>query len=268
MTNFAAGLLFLLLVVPRAARAQDEASGGATPEPAIAGNAPAAPAAPGAPDARAEELRRLEAQLVQLEAKLDEARKAAEPPRLGRRTVGLGLATGGGVLGGRLTESFNPSLWPEAWAVGRLPSVEARVFLVNGMSVDVSLPLGDILVRLAGSRLFVFVADAFWNFNLPVSPGVHLLLGPGVGFSAGEYSASTISGFPGAPAFGGEVRVEMRAGAEFLTAGGHLGITLTARPHMDLLFLKGTVSPAATVSTFFAAGVLGLVGLNYYFVAR
>lgn len=269
-TILAVGVSVVLWGGPVAAWAQEQA-------PSPVGADPGLRRDPGQ-DPLEHELERLRAAIARVEAESDavvlhRAHDQAEPARAGHRTFGIGTAVGGGVFGMSLLPSqYQPGGRTTAsGAVGRLPSIEARFFTSGGMSVDVSVPLGDMLSRLAQGLGFMFDADAFLNFNVVVTPGVHLMVGPGVGFSAGQFATSTTSGGYGPVTYpGGAARLEMQAGAEFVTADGHLGIGLMARPHVGFLFydastLYGPYSGAGPQTiALFNGGVMGLVSVNVY----
>ena len=260
MKPFAAGIICLLATIPWSARAQDEAPNGSDAHAAVEGGAPAAP------DPLVEQTRRLEARVRALEERPVESQSGLAPAPAGRRTVGLGLAGGGGVLATPTSAGVLPLGGADAIVIGQLPSVEARFFLANGMSVDLSLPVGDILARpLRRGAGLAFTSELFWNFNPRVTAGLHLVLGPGVGFTVSQpFATGSGSGAPETRVTYGEVRFALEAGVELLAAGGHLGLALLARPRASIFMWDDW----PTTRAIFVGGVVGLLSVNYYFLAR
>ena len=260
MRPFAAGVACLLATVPWSARAQDESPSGSNAPPVVEGTATATPEPP------AEQTQGLEdRERAQEEKWWADSQPVQAPPPPGRRRFGLGLAAGAGLI--------LPPSWISAWFLGlrdhdsllagQLPSVEARFFLENGMSLDLSALVGDIIGRLArGRRWASMTSEVFWNFNVQCGPGIYLLLGPGLGASLGEVDVPAFFTYP---SIGGEVRLGLQTGVEFLTAGGHLGIALSVRPRVGFY---AWVDENNSLQAAFIGGVMGLMSVNYYFLAR
>ena len=154
------------------------------------------------------------------------------------RKIGFGSALGGGLatMGSGRTSAF------------MLPTLEARLFLANGNSVDLSIPLAGVLAAAATGEWFNGGIDAFYNFNLGHA-GVRFLLGPGLGISAVASPYFTAV----------ELRVPVVLGVEFLTKRRGFGFSLQARPFLDV-GIGGNQSVPGTVG----GGVIGVLAFNWY----
>jgi hypothetical protein len=173
-------------------------------------------------------------------AVLEETRTAE--PSLARR-FGFGSALGGGVtatiFGGQTL--VLPGVL--------VPTLEARLFLESGSSIDLSLPVVNVVSASISVRGLALTLDGFYNFNLG-SEGVRFLIGPGLGLAviAAPYVAS----------FG--VKVPVQVGVEFLTKSRVFGFSLQARPYVEATYVAiGTGS-----ITRFGAGALAVLGFNWY----
>jgi hypothetical protein len=163
-----------------------------------------------------------------------------------QRVVGLGSAAGGGFAAVTLTSATGAStnassLLPAAM----LPTLEGQIFLGRReWSIDVTVPLTNMIVVSGVVGGFFFQTDAFFNFNLG-SGVARFIVGPGLGVSV--VAAKSVNG----AAF----RVPAELGIELLLANKHIGIKLLARPYVE--FAGGTAQAVG-------GGVIGLLGLSGY----
>lgn len=185
-------------------------------------------------------------------------------PKVAERTrvFAIGASGGLGVMG-IVVPSYTGYGYSSSGVAGLLaplPTLELRAFTASGMSIDFTIPLGDII------RGFVtgphFASDAYLNFSPEVARGVRLMVGPGLGVSFGyvAFGASPYGYGSGSGVVGGWVRTGLQAGVEFLAADGLLGVSLMARPFAGALFIS--YGPAGPM---FMGGFLGVVGLTFNF---
>lgn len=169
--------------------------------------------------------------------------ESARPARI----FGAGTAIGGGVAaytvagstGSTSTSGISPALL--------LPSLEIQGFLPGEYSIDVSVPLTNIIVIAALSDVFLWNTDFFFNFNFG-DGGVRGIVGPGLGFSVATVSGSTA----------GSLRLPAELGVEFLTAESGFGFKMMARPYAEFAFAQGSSARGI------GGGVLGVLAFTGY----
>lgn len=187
-----------------------------------------------------------------------------QEPAIPLRVWGLGTAIGGGwgdVTGIDQCKSI-PSNQPPCWATlisphprFLYPTLEVRVFTRNGDSVNLSIPVFNMLIAGFADGISSFGTDVFYNFNF--GRGVaRFFVGPGIGFNM-------TAGVPlnsNARYSTGTVRLGGLAGVEFVTPGHHFGFQIRVRPWMQGSFGSIGGEPA----TGFGGGVFGeLVFMGY-----
>lgn len=208
-------------------------SNGVQPEPqeTSSGNSP--PSAPPTPSPNVPRL----APARQSEPPLDTPESTSFS---GIRNWGIGTAFGAGFSAGPRS---TPSL-----ALG-LPSLEVQSFTRRGHSIDISLPIFNMLyvLGLSGGKVVVLGVDFFYNFNLG-SGRVRFLVGPGLGLAAG------IVGDVGVFA----LRIPAEVGVEFLTKKRGFGFKILARPWAEVGY-AGNIAGAV-----FGGGLMGALGLSWY----
>ncbi|APR85904.1 Hypothetical protein A7982_11253 [Minicystis rosea] len=164
-----------------------------------------------------------------------------------QRVFGLGTALGGGVFTAGFVGLGGTVKSAGALPYILLPSLEFKYFLQpQDFSIDVSIPVTNMIIGSAASGGFYFGADAFFNFNLGKG-SVRGVLGPGLGFEV--YAAG------GSAA--GAVRIPAEIGFEALTSGRHFGFSLMARPWFELI-------PAGGASVIGGGAMLALGFMGYY----
>jgi hypothetical protein len=143
---------------------------------------------------------------------------AGAPPTLAapERSWGLGTAFGAGVAA--VAVNLGGTKYGGVGLALELPTVELQFFTRSGSSIDLSLPLTNMIVVGALSNAFVLELTGYYNYNLGTG-GVRFLLGPGLGFSVAAANGT---------AGGGKLAGVL--GVEFLTRGRHFGFKLMTRP--------------------------------------
>lgn len=148
-----------------------------------------------------------------------------------------------------------------------LPTFEARFFLRDGHSLDLSVPLVSAVVASINRWAFVGGFDASYVLNFGGERfrfygGLGLGLGVVLGLPRGAYDV--------------ELRVPLTTGVEYLTAGHGFGIGVQARPLMNLNIEEfvqveecmfgcgGSPSETRWNTTTFGAGLLGVLSLTWY----
>jgi hypothetical protein len=127
-----------------------------------------------------------------------------------------------------------------------LPTIEARVFLgASGWSIDVTVPLTNVVVVSAVVGGFFFNMDAFLAFNVGRGP-VRFVLGPGLGLSA----------VSGKDVTGASLRIPAEVGVELLVFRENLGVAVLARPWLEI---------AGGTSQAVGGGLTGVLGVFGYF---
>jgi hypothetical protein len=165
-----------------------------------------------------------------------------------RRSFGLGT-TLAGVGIGAYKVAGSPGGSIDGVGLGLLlPTLDGQVFFGDEYSVDLSIPLTNMIISSVDSSGFVFQLDAMFNVNAGRG-GVRLIAGPGLGFTVAEQSGVTAGG----------IRVPGQLGVEFLSAGRGLGFKVAVRPWVELAFASsGSVSASGVGGG--ALLVLGLAG--------
>lgn len=197
-----------------------------TPEPVPAAAEPTAPAPVVAPPAPAPAV-----------APAPAAASEAVPLEP-RRKWGLGSALGAGFAGAAIGSSFSSTTVGAVGFALLLPTFEMQFFLRRGHSIDISVPLLNIVAVSALARIFYFSTDAFYNFNVGRG-SARFVVGPGLGLSLATYGG----------AVAGSLRIPAEVGVEFLTKGRGFGFKILGRPWVEVAF----AGAAGTV----AAGALG-----------
>jgi hypothetical protein len=163
------------------------------------------------------------------------------------RVLGLGTAGGGGFNAATVLSSTSKTPGStNVVGVLTLPTLEGRFFLgASRWSVDVTLPVTNLVVVSAVVGGFFFNMDAFLAFNLGRGP-LRLVVGPGLGLSA----------VSGKDVTGASLRIPAEIGAELLVFRENLGVALLARPWLEI---------AGGTSQAVGGGLTGVVGVFGYF---
>lgn len=129
-----------------------------------------------------------------------------------------------------------------------LPTLDGQIFFGDELSIDLSIPLTNMIISSVDSSGFIFQLDAMFNLNAGRG-GVRLIAGPGLGFTVAEQSGVTAGG----------IRVPAQLGVEFLSAGRGVGFKVAVRPWIEFAFASsGSVSASGVGGG--ALLVLGLAG--------
>lgn len=164
-------------------------------------------------------------------------------PKL-RRNVGLGTAFGGGVVA---AGAFSPtgSLGTGVLPAVMLPTFELQFFIDHKYSIDLTIPVTNIVIASAVLESFAFSTDAFFNFNIGTG-NARMILGPGLGFSFIAGSQNAI----------GSIRVPAEIGLELITNNEAFGFKIMARPWVEFVPTSNT--------SIVGGGAIGLLGLSGY----
>ncbi len=145
------------------------------------------------------------------------------------RVFGFGTAVGGGVQASALvgvsgtetTASVNPDVL--------LPSLEFRYFLrPYNLSIDLSIPVTNMIVVSAAAKLFYFEADAYATFHVG-KRAPRFVGGAGVGFDL------LVDSSDGKTSALGGIRIPGQIGFEATSDAGGFGFSVLARPFFELL---------------------------------
>jgi len=169
-----------------------------------------------------------------------------DPPRPAR-IFGAGTALGGGVAAYTVAGSTGSTSVSGVSPALLLPSLEIQGFLPDEYSIDVSIPLTNIIIIAAATDIFLWNTDFFFNFNFG-DDGIRGIVGPGVGFSVASLSGSTAGSF----------RLPAELGVEFLTAQSGFGFKMMARPYAEFAFAQGSTARGV------GGGVLGVISFTGY----
>lgn len=169
--------------------------------------------------------------------------ESKRPPRI----FGAGTAIGGGVAAYTVAGSTGSTSVSGISPALLLPSLEIQGFLPGEYSIDVSVPLTNIIVIAALTDVFLWNTDFFFNFNFG-DGGVRGIVGPGLGFSVATVSGATA----------GSLRLPAELGVEFLTAESGFGFKMMARPYAEFAFAQGSSARGV------GGGVLGVLSFTGY----
>jgi len=168
------------------------------------------------------------------------------------RVFGIGSAFGAGVQAAAVVGLGGANAKTGVLPAVDLPTLEFQYFLprTHGFSIDLSVPLTNVIVVSAVTKSFYFGADAFFNFNLGRG-SFRGVVGPGIGFEAfvASSSAGTVSA--------GGIRIPAEVGFEVLSSERHFGFKLLARPFAEFV-------PAGGVSAVGGGALLLLDFMGYY----
>ena len=175
---------------------------------------------------------------------------AAVEERTPPRSFGLGLGLiGGGFsgftanrpIGGR-SSGGGPAL-----AFGTL---EIQGFLTDDeLSLDLTIPVGNMVATSVELDGFVWNSDLFLNFNIGKDV-TRFVLGPGLGFSVLSFGDDTAA----------TVRLPAQLGLELLTDRAGAGIKFLARPWAELGFVDVNGSSARELG----GGAIALLVVSGY----
>lgn len=161
-----------------------------------------------------------------------------------RRSLGFGTAFGAGVVA---ASAFTPtgSVSSGVLPALMLPTFEAQFFIDHKYSIDVSIPVTNIVIASAVLGSFAYATDVFFNFNVGTG-NARLIVGPGLGFS---FIASGSNAT-------GSIRVPAEIGLELITNSESFGFKVLARPWVEFV-------PARDAGVV-GGGALLLLGLSGY----
>ncbi len=163
------------------------------------------------------------------------------PPRI----FGAGTALGGGF------GAFSVSGTTGSVATGILPAIILPTLEIQGFitedeySIDVTVPIVNIIIASAVVDGLLWQTDAFFNFNLG-SGTARFIIGPGLGFTAGAVQGETAA----------SIRFPAELGLELLTSGNGFGFKVLARPWFE-------VAPTSAADAI-GGGLIGLLGFSGY----
>lgn len=169
-------------------------------------------------------------------------------PAAPKRSFGVGTAFGGGYAAVSVVSSTGSTESGGNLAL-LLPTLELQFFTRRGHSIDISVPISNLLIVSAVTEGFFFMSDVFYNFNMG-NGQAQLLLGPGLGLSMGSVSG----------AFAMSFRVPATIGVEFLTRARGFGFKIMLRPYVEFAVGEGSGSTASAVG----GGALLDLGLSWY----
>ena len=169
-------------------------------------------------------------------------------PPTPQRSFGVGTAFGGGYAAATVVSSTGSKASGGSPAL-LLPTIELQFFTRRGHSIDISVPISNMVIVSAALEGFFFMSDVFYNFNLG-DGRVQFLCGPGLGLSLGSVSG----------AFAMSFRVPATVGVEFLTRARGFGFKIMLRPYMEFAVGEGGGNTASGVG----GGALLDLGLSWY----
>lgn len=169
------------------------------------------------------------------------AQQEERPPRI----FGAGTALGGGFGAFSVTSTTGSTSTGVLPAI-MLPTLELQGFITEDeYSIDVTVPLTNLIISSVAVEGFIWQTDAFFNFNLG-SGTARFIIGPGLGFTAG-----TVNGVAAA-----SIRFPAELGLELLTSGNGFGFKILARPWFE-------VAPTSSADAI-GGGLIGLLGFSGY----
>ncbi len=138
-----------------------------------------------------------------------------------KRVFGIGTAVGGGFAATTVTSSSrsDSSLGPALL----LPTLELQFFTSGGSSIDITMPLTNMILVSNALEGVVVTADVFFNFNVGKG-STRLVIGPGVGFSIVAVDRGSAGSF----------RLPAELGFEVLNKKQSFGFKLLARPWFEI----------------------------------
>ncbi len=162
------------------------------------------------------------------------------------RVVGLGTAFGAGFERATFLSSTGRAAGSLTISpAGTLPSLEIQAFLPHGYAIDVSIPVGDMILWGAWAHTAYFQADVF--FDPQIGHGnTRLVLGPGIGFAIADVSGSA----------GGSIRFPAEIGFQAMNRENDFSFGILARPWVDL-------TPGSPLSSIGAGAVFLLDFMGY-----
>ena len=169
-------------------------------------------------------------------------------PATPKRSFGVGTAFGAGYAAVSVVSSTGSTASGASPAL-LLPTLELQFFTRRGHSVDISVPISNLLIVSAVTEGFFFMSDVFYNLNIGDGQA-QFLLGPGLGLSMGSVSG----------AFAMSFRVPATIGVEFLTRARGFGFKIMLRPYVEFAVGQGSGSSASGVG----GGALLDLGLSWY----
>lgn len=159
-----------------------------------------------------------------------------------QRTFGFGTAFGGGFSAatsnsGSGSGTVGPALL--------FPTLELQGFFKKEYSLDITMPITNMIIVSNAVRGFLFNIDAFFNAN--VGKGTErLVIGPGLGFAVLSSSSGSA----------GTLRLPAQLGFELLSRKRGFGFKLLARPWAEFAFGTG--------GTAVGGGLLGALVFSGY----
>lgn len=158
-----------------------------------------------------------------------------------RRVFGIGTAFGGGAAATTISSSSNSGVSPALL----LPTLEVQFFTSREYSIDVTIPLANMVLVSEALGGFIFTTDTFFNVNVG-SGSARLVAGPGLGFSFAVLPRGSAGSF----------RLPAEVGLEVLNKKRSFGFKLLARPWAE--FASGSAASGI------GGGVLGMIGFYRY----
>lgn len=167
----------------------------------------------------------------------------AQQPGL-HRNFGFGTAFGAGVVA---AGAFSPtgSISTGVLPAVMLPTFEAQFFIDHKYSIDVSIPVTNIVIASAVLESFVYATDVFFNFNVGTG-NARMVIGPGLGFSFIASGSNAI----------GSIRIPAEIGLEAITNNEAFGFKVLARPWVEFVPTRE--------SSVVGGGALLLLGFSGY----
>lgn len=150
-----------------------------------------------------------------------------------QRVFGLGTGIGAG-FGAVSVTSTGSSVSGVAPLI-TLPTIEAQIFIpdTDQFSIDLSLPITNMIIASVALEGVYVQMDAFFNFN-PGERNIRLVAGPGIGFDAVSYGSYSYGGIRGLGVVGLEV----------LTDEQGFSFKVLARPYFEV-YLGSLVGDAS-----------------------
>ena len=164
-----------------------------------------------------------------------------------RRVFGIGSAMGGGFAVTTVTSSSrsDSALGPALL----LPTLEMQFFLSSGPSIDITMPITNMILVSTALEGVVVTADVFFNVNSGKG-STRLVAGPGVGFTVVKLDRGSAGSF----------RLPAQLGFEVLNKKQSFGFKLLARPWFE--FASGSNASAI------GGGMLGMIAFSGYATSK